>query len=62
MPTVSTIAATATGTVGTGDHAAATPTRTNQAGTRARQRNTRAGDNVFMNAAYSLAGNTAVPL
>ena len=52
MPTVSTSSTTAIGTVGTGDQAAVTPTSTNQAGTRARQRNTRAADNVFMKATY----------
>jgi hypothetical protein len=53
MPTVSTQSMTAIGTVGAGDKAAVTPTRTNQAGTRARQRNTRTADNVFMSEAYS---------
>jgi len=52
MPTVSARTISAIGTVGAGDQAAKVPTSTNQTGTTARQRNTRAADSVFMKAAY----------
>src|ERR1041385_351646 len=61
-PTVSARAISAMGTVGAGDQAATAPTSTNQTGTRARQRNTRAADNVFMKAAYRSAEDASVLL